>query len=98
MTDNLAFAAQATGSALRLGWYLGLNRLVAWQTPPVPATAEQPSESPRKPIPSLRDLLADIGSLTRGMSALGFIRPPRGNPRHSATRSPAYASCSPICR
>lgn len=63
MPDALAYAAQATGSALRLGWYFGLNRLVAWQTPTVKAASESASEPSRKPMPSLRDLIADIGAL-----------------------------------
>ena len=57
MADTIGMAAQAAGQAVRLGLYLGLNRLVDWRTN---ALGRSPAEKPRGRIPSQAELLRDL--------------------------------------
>jgi ubiquinone/menaquinone biosynthesis C-methylase UbiE len=60
MADNLGMAAQLAGQSLRLGWYLALHRALDWQTDRLGKT---PRYKPTRPVPTLRELLADLGQL-----------------------------------
>jgi ubiquinone/menaquinone biosynthesis C-methylase UbiE len=60
MADNLGMAAQLAGQSLRLGWYLALHRALDWQTDRLGKT---PRYKPARPVPTLRELLADLGQL-----------------------------------
>src|SRR5882672_11437321 len=61
MSDNLGMAAQLAGQSLRFGWYFALNRLVDWRTSQLGLT--RPRYKPDRPVPSLRELLADQAQL-----------------------------------
>lgn len=62
MANTIGAAAQLTGQALRFGWYLGLNRLVEWQS-----RRDNPAPRPRppvtRPVPTRADILADLAQL-----------------------------------
>ena len=60
MADNLGMAAQFAGQSLRLGWYFALHRALDWQTDRLGRT---PRYKPTRPVPTLRELLADLGQL-----------------------------------
>jgi ubiquinone/menaquinone biosynthesis C-methylase UbiE len=62
VADPVSAAVQLTGQALRFGWYLGLNRLIEWQSrghaPPAP-----PAPRPSRPVPTREEILSDLGQL-----------------------------------
>jgi ubiquinone/menaquinone biosynthesis C-methylase UbiE len=58
MADNIGMAAHLAGQSLRLGWFLALNRLVEQRS----TGAARPAKAMR-PVPTLRDLLMDVGQL-----------------------------------
>jgi ubiquinone/menaquinone biosynthesis C-methylase UbiE len=60
MADNFGMAAQLAGQSLRLGWYLALHRALDWQTDRLGKT---PRYKPTLPVPTLRELLAELGQL-----------------------------------
>lgn len=61
MADTIGMAAHAGAQALRLGFYLGLNRIVGWRTSALGAQkSAAPVEAPRGPIPSQAELLRDL--------------------------------------
>jgi ubiquinone/menaquinone biosynthesis C-methylase UbiE len=57
----LGMAAQLGGTALRFGWYFGVNWLVGRQASRLGATPG--TYKPTRPVPTQRDLLADLGQL-----------------------------------
>jgi len=68
MADTIGMAAQAAGQAVRLGLYLGLNRIVDWRTS---ALGREPAEKPRAPMPSQAELLRDlVGVLMQDAAAV----------------------------
>jgi ubiquinone/menaquinone biosynthesis C-methylase UbiE len=60
MRDNLGMAAQLATQSLRFGWYFALNRLVDWRTSQLGLKSQY---RPGRPVPSLRELLADQAQL-----------------------------------
>jgi len=72
MADTIGMAAHAGAQAVRLGLYLGLNRIVGWRTSALGAQkAAAPVETPRGSIPSQGDLLRDlIGVLMQDAAAV----------------------------
>lgn len=60
LANTIGGAAQLTGQALRFGWYLGLNRLVEWQS-------RRDNPAPRRPptrtVPTRAEILADLAQL-----------------------------------
>jgi ubiquinone/menaquinone biosynthesis C-methylase UbiE len=60
MADNVGMAAQLAGQSLRFGWYFALNRALDWRTDQLGKT---PRYKPTRPVPSLRELLADQAQL-----------------------------------
>jgi SAM-dependent methyltransferase len=60
MADNIGMAAHLAGQSLRFGWYFALNRALDWRTDQLGKT---PRYKPTRPVPSLRELLADLGQL-----------------------------------
>src|SRR5215470_2400996 len=60
MTDTIGMAAQLTGQSLRFGWYFALNRALDWRSSQL---GGPPRYTPRGPVPSLRELLADQAQL-----------------------------------
>jgi ubiquinone/menaquinone biosynthesis C-methylase UbiE len=60
MANNVGMAAQLAGQSLRFGWYFALNRALDWRTDQLGKT---PRYRPVRPVPSLRELLADLGQL-----------------------------------
>ena len=60
MTDNVGMAAQLAGQSLRFGWYFALNRALDWRTDQL---GKAPRYKPSRPVPSLRELLADQAQL-----------------------------------
>lgn len=60
MADPLGMATQLSGNALRFGWYYGVNRLVEREAQRL---GGRPGYTPRRPVPSQRELLADLASL-----------------------------------
>lgn len=60
MANPLAMAAQLGGNALRFGWYYGVNRLVEREASRL---GGRPSYKPRRPVPTQRELLADLATL-----------------------------------
>lgn len=58
MADNIGMAAHLAGQSLRLGWFFALNRLVEQRS----AGAVRATK-PTRPVPTLRDLLTDVGQL-----------------------------------
>jgi ubiquinone/menaquinone biosynthesis C-methylase UbiE len=58
MADNIGMAAHLAGQSLRLGWFLALNRIVEQRSAGVVPTAKA-----TRPVPTLRELLTDIGQL-----------------------------------
>ncbi|HEX6000102.1 MAG TPA: class I SAM-dependent methyltransferase [Hyphomicrobiaceae bacterium] len=63
MTDNIGMAAQLAGQSLRFGWYFALNRVLDWRTSQLKETVEVPLYKPQRPVPSLQELLAELGQL-----------------------------------
>lgn len=64
MAHTIGMAAHAGAQALRLGLYLGLNRIVGWRTSALGLEKTQaPVETPRGPVPSQADLLRDLVSV-----------------------------------
>ena len=61
MSDTLGMAAQLAGQSLRTGWYLALNRLVDRRTDNL--GGKRTHTRPEKPVPSLRELLAEQAQL-----------------------------------
>lgn len=57
MANNIGMAAHLAGQSLRFGWYLALNRLVDRRTDELAGKRE--ASRPARPVPSLRELLAD---------------------------------------
>lgn len=76
MADTIGMAAHAGTQAVRLGFYLGLNRIVGWRSSAfglqkTPALDEAPSHSPRGPVPSQAELLRDlVGVLMQDAAAV----------------------------
>lgn len=60
MSGPLGMVVQAAGLAVRTGWYLGLNRVIGWQTSRLGRT---PGPRPSRPMPTLSELLADLARL-----------------------------------
>jgi hypothetical protein len=75
MADNLGMAAQLAGQSLRFGWYFALHRALDWQTDRLGRT---PRYKPTLPVPSLRELLADVGQLlmSDGLAVRDGLYPP----------------------
>ena len=68
MSNTLGMAAHAAGLVVRVGWYVGLNRIVGQEARRLAdADAASPDRRPeatvRGPMPSTRDLLTDLGRL-----------------------------------
>jgi ubiquinone/menaquinone biosynthesis C-methylase UbiE len=72
MTHPIDMAAHAGAQAVRLGLYLGLNRIVGWRTSALGLQkTEAPIESPRGSIPSRAELLRDlVGVLIQDAAAV----------------------------
>ena len=72
MADTIGMAAHAGAQAVRLGFYLGLNRIVGWRTSALGLQkAAAPTEAPRGPIPSQAELLRDlVGVLMQDAAAV----------------------------
>lgn len=62
MADTLGMGLQAGTQAVRFGWYLGLNRLIGWQSERL---GLRPRYTPRLPAPDERQILADLAGLFR---------------------------------
>ena len=60
MTDTLGMAAQLAGNALRFGWYYGVSQLVERRAT---ALIRTPRYRPAGLVPSLHELLSDLGAL-----------------------------------
>lgn len=61
MAHPLSAAAHLTAQAMRIGWFYGLNRLLEREAGRIgPA---RPKVVPSRPVPSQRELFADLGSL-----------------------------------
>ena len=60
MSDTVGMAAQLAGQTLRFGFYYGLNRLTSWRTDQLGQASRY---KPSRPVPSLRELLADHAQL-----------------------------------
>jgi ubiquinone/menaquinone biosynthesis C-methylase UbiE len=60
MSNNLAMATQLAGQSLRFGWYFALNRALDWRGVQL---GGGPRYKPSRPVPSLRELLADQAQL-----------------------------------
>lgn len=65
MADPIGMAAQLGGNALRFGWYFGLNQVIERRAARLGATRRPVGtpEQPRGPVPTLAELLADLGRL-----------------------------------
>lgn len=57
MANTIGMATQLAGQSLRFGWYLALNRLVDRRTDQLAGERKPPRST--KPVPPLRELLAD---------------------------------------
>jgi ubiquinone/menaquinone biosynthesis C-methylase UbiE len=60
MSNNAGMAAQLAAQSLRVGWYFALNRLVGWRADQLGVRRRY---RPERPVPSLQELLADLGQL-----------------------------------
>jgi ubiquinone/menaquinone biosynthesis C-methylase UbiE len=60
MADHLGMGLQAGAQALRFGWYFGLNRMIERRSARIKAPV---SETPRRPAPTTRIILADLAQL-----------------------------------
>lgn len=60
MADNLGMMTHLAGQSLRFGWYFALNRLVEQRSAQSGAVRRA---KPTRPVPSLNELLADVGQL-----------------------------------
>ena len=60
MADTLGMAAQLAGQSFRFGWYFALNRALDWRTDQL---GKAPRYKPTRPVPTLRELLADQAQL-----------------------------------
>jgi ubiquinone/menaquinone biosynthesis C-methylase UbiE len=60
MTNTIGMAAQLAGQSLRFGWYFALNRALDWRGAQL---GGGPRYKPSRPVPSLRELLADQAQL-----------------------------------
>jgi ubiquinone/menaquinone biosynthesis C-methylase UbiE len=63
MSDNVGMAAQLAGQSLRFGWYFALNRALEWRTSQLNETVQGPLYKPKRPVPTLQELLAELGQL-----------------------------------
>lgn len=76
MADTIGMAAHAGAQAVRLGFYLGLNRIVGWRSnafrlKKTDGTDEQAGEKPRGPVPSQAELVRDlVGVLMQDSAAV----------------------------
>jgi ubiquinone/menaquinone biosynthesis C-methylase UbiE len=61
MASPLAMSAQLTSQGLRTAWYFGLARALAWQAGR--HGEAEPTYKPKRPVPTQRELLADLGQL-----------------------------------
>ncbi|KAB2912379.1 MAG: methyltransferase domain-containing protein [Hyphomicrobiaceae bacterium] len=75
MSNTLGMAAQLAGQSLRFGWYFALHRLVDARTDQL---GKGRRYRPERPVPSLRELLADLGQLliSDAMAVRDGIFPP----------------------
>lgn len=62
MADSIGMGVQAGTQAVRFGWYLGLNRLIGWQSDRL---GLRPRYRPSLPAPGEREILADLAALFR---------------------------------
>lgn len=62
MADSIGMGVQAGTQAVRFGWYLGLNRLIGWQSERL---GLRPRYRPSLPAPGEREILADLAALFR---------------------------------
>jgi ubiquinone/menaquinone biosynthesis C-methylase UbiE len=60
MAAQLAMSAQLANQGLRMAWYFGLARALERQAS---GLGEKPSYQPRRPVPTQRELMAEIGQL-----------------------------------
>jgi ubiquinone/menaquinone biosynthesis C-methylase UbiE len=60
MASPLAMPVQLTSQGLRLAWYYGLARALEWRASNL---GEVPQYKPVRPVPTQRDLMADLGQL-----------------------------------
>ncbi len=60
MSNVLEMAAQLAGNSLRFGWYYGINWLVERESKRLQS---RPRYMPQRPVPSQRELLADLAQL-----------------------------------
>lgn len=60
MADTIGMGVQAGTQAVRFGWYLGLNRMIGWQSERL---GLRPRYQPQRPTPGERDILADLAGL-----------------------------------
>src|SRR5262245_40235534 len=63
MSNDLAMAAQLAGQSLRFGWYFALNRALDWRTDRLDKAHPSPRYKPKRPVPTLQELLAELGQL-----------------------------------
>lgn len=62
MANTIGMGLQGATQAVRFGWYLSLNRLVGWQSDRL---GLRPRYKPERPVPTEREILADLGRLFR---------------------------------
>ncbi len=62
MADPIGIGLEAGARAVRFGWYLGLNRVVGWQSDKL---GLRPRYTPTRSAPSEREILADLAGLFR---------------------------------
>ena len=60
MRDTIGMSVQLANQAMRAGWYYGLSRLLERQAR---AAGVPPSEKPQRPVPTFRELLAELSAL-----------------------------------
>jgi ubiquinone/menaquinone biosynthesis C-methylase UbiE len=85
MSNHLGMAMQLAGQSLRFGWYFALRRLVDTRTDQLgPARRYKPA----RPLPSMRELLADLGQLmlSDALAVRDGIYPPMGDDASSPLR------------
>ena len=61
MSNTVGMAAQLAGQSLRFGWYFALNRALDWRAGQLGKAV--PRTGPRRPVPSLQELLAEQAQL-----------------------------------
>ena len=89
MTNTFGMGTQLAASAMRLGWFYGVNRIVEREARRL---GQRPGYKPKRPVPGQQELMAALGNmlLTDAENVRRGLYPPMepepGGPAHLVAR------------